>query len=94
MTLYLDLSGDSLHKRGYRSRGHAPLKENLAAAILIKSKWPSIGAKGGGFIDPMCGSATLPIEAAMIAGDIALAFSAGTSVSWAGKDTILKPGNH
>ncbi len=72
VTLYLDLSGDSLHKRGYRSRGgHAPLKENLAAAILIKSKWPSIGAKGGGFIDPMCGSATLPIEAAMIAGDIA-----------------------
>ncbi|MBN2419212.1 MAG: bifunctional 23S rRNA (guanine(2069)-N(7))-methyltransferase RlmK/23S rRNA (guanine(2445)-N(2))-methyltransferase RlmL, partial [Deltaproteobacteria bacterium] len=72
VTVSLDLSGMSLHKRGYRGdKGTAPLKENLAAAILIKSGWPEISKKGGGFIDPMCGSGTLPIEAAMIAGDMA-----------------------
>lgn len=72
VTVSLDLSGLSLHKRGYRNdRGLAPLKENLAAAILIKSGWPEIAEKGGGFTDPMCGSGTLPIEAAMIAGDMA-----------------------
>ena len=72
VTVSLDLSGLSLHKRGYRNdRGIAPLKENLAAAILIKSDWLEISKKGGGFIDPMCGSGTLPIEAAMIAGDMA-----------------------
>jgi 23S rRNA (guanine2445-N2)-methyltransferase / 23S rRNA (guanine2069-N7)-methyltransferase len=71
-TVSLDLSGSSLHKRGYRNeRGLAPLKENLAAAILIKSGWPEIAKNGGSFIDPMCGSGTLPIEAAMIAGNMA-----------------------
>jgi 23S rRNA (guanine2445-N2)-methyltransferase / 23S rRNA (guanine2069-N7)-methyltransferase len=71
-TLYLDLSGDSLHKRGYRqSGGVAPLKENLAAAILLRAEWPRIAGEGGGLIDPMCGSGTLPIEGAMIAADIA-----------------------
>jgi len=68
----LDLSGESLHRRGYRSIGVvAPLKENLAAAILLRGGWPDISQKGGGFIDPMCGSGTLVIEAAMMAGDIA-----------------------
>ncbi len=72
VTVSLDLSGLSLHKRGYRSdKGLAPLKENLAAAILIKSGWPEIAKNGGAFTDPMCGSGTLPIEAAMIAGDMA-----------------------
>ena len=72
VTVSLDLSGISLHKRGYRiDSGLAPLKENLAAAILIESGWPEISKKGGGFLDPMCGSGTLPIEAAMIAGDMA-----------------------
>ncbi|MGR9106320.1 MAG: bifunctional 23S rRNA (guanine(2069)-N(7))-methyltransferase RlmK/23S rRNA (guanine(2445)-N(2))-methyltransferase RlmL [Gammaproteobacteria bacterium] len=71
-TLYLDLSGDSLHKRAYRLRGgKAPLKENLAAAILFRAGWPEIFARGGSFLDPMCGSGTFLIEAAMIAGDIA-----------------------
>ncbi len=71
-TVSLDLSGSSLHRRGYRSdQGPAPLKENLAAAILIRSGWPVICKKGGGFTDPMCGSGTLPIEAAMIAGGMA-----------------------
>ena len=71
-TVSIDLSGSSLHRRGYRSdKGPAPLKENLAAAILIRSGWPEICKKGGAFTDPMCGSGTLPIEAAMIAGDMA-----------------------
>ncbi len=68
----IDLSGESLHRRGYRRQGMAaPLKENLAAAILVRSGWPAIAQAGGPLIDPMCGSGTLPIEAALIAGDIA-----------------------
>jgi 23S rRNA (guanine2445-N2)-methyltransferase / 23S rRNA (guanine2069-N7)-methyltransferase len=68
----LDLSGESLHKRGYRDETvEAPLKENLAAAILIRAGWPAIAAAGGPLIDPMCGSGSLAIEAALIAGDIA-----------------------
>lgn len=71
-TLYLDLSGDSLHQRGYR-RGvtTAPLKENLAAALLIRAQWPQIAAQGGALIDPMCGSGTFLTEAALIAADMA-----------------------
>ncbi|MHB8667812.1 MAG: bifunctional 23S rRNA (guanine(2069)-N(7))-methyltransferase RlmK/23S rRNA (guanine(2445)-N(2))-methyltransferase RlmL [Burkholderiales bacterium] len=70
--LSLDLSGESLHRRGYRSEAvEAPLKENLAAAILLRANWPAIAKQGGGFVDLMCGSGTLPIEAALIAGDIA-----------------------
>jgi 23S rRNA (guanine2445-N2)-methyltransferase / 23S rRNA (guanine2069-N7)-methyltransferase len=68
----IDLSGESLHKRGYRLQGgRAPLKENLAAAILLRAGWPQIAALGGHFIDPMCGSGTLPIEAALMAADFA-----------------------
>lgn len=70
--VYIDLSGDSLHQRGYRDESTiAPLKENLAAAILLRAKWPAIAADGGDFADFMCGSGTLPIEAAMMACDIA-----------------------
>lgn len=68
----LDLSGDSLHRRGYRQSGmEAPLKENLAAALLLRAHWPDIAKEGGALIDPMCGSGTLAIEAALMAGDIA-----------------------
>jgi len=69
----ISLSGESLHKRGYRLEGgRAPLKENLAAAILIRSGWMAALAKGQScLIDPMCGSGTLLIEAAMMAYDIA-----------------------
>lgn len=68
----VDLAGDSLHRRGYRARQvAAPLKENLAAAILLRSSWPDIAAAGGAFVDPMCGAGTLPIEAALIAADAA-----------------------
>ncbi|MCP4297594.1 MAG: bifunctional 23S rRNA (guanine(2069)-N(7))-methyltransferase RlmK/23S rRNA (guanine(2445)-N(2))-methyltransferase RlmL [Proteobacteria bacterium] len=71
-TMSLDLSGESLHRRGYRENsGPAPLKENLAAAILLKSGWVETARSGGGLIDPMCGSGTFIIEAAMIAGDLA-----------------------
>ena len=71
-TISLDLSGDSLHRRGYRLDGSsASLKENTAAALLYRSDWKKIAGDGGAFIDPMCGGATLPIEAALIAGDIA-----------------------
>lgn len=68
----LDLSGESLHRRGYRLKGGlAPLKENLAAAILYRCGWPEIAAQGGDLVDPMCGSGTLLIEAGLMAADIA-----------------------
>lgn len=68
----LDLSGESLHRRGYRQEGvQAPLKENLAAAVLLRAGWPAVAAEGGPLLDPMCGSGTLPIEAALMAADIA-----------------------
>lgn len=70
--IYIDLSGTSLHQRGYRlATGEAPLKENLAAAILLRAGWPDIARQGGALVDPMCGSGTLVLEAAMIAGDVA-----------------------
>ncbi|WP_043527242.1 bifunctional 23S rRNA (guanine(2069)-N(7))-methyltransferase RlmK/23S rRNA (guanine(2445)-N(2))-methyltransferase RlmL [Litchfieldella xinjiangensis] len=72
LTLGIDLSGDSLHKRGYRRElGHAPLKENLAAALLIRADWPSRAKAGEALVDPLCGSGTLVIEAALMAADIA-----------------------
>lgn len=65
----LDLTGESLHRRGYRrGSGEAPIKENLAAALLLRAGWPDLAReKGAGLIDPMCGSATLLIEGAMMA---------------------------
>ncbi len=67
-SLSLDLSGESLHRRGYRNDGaHAPLKENLAAGMLLRCGWPQICAAGGGLVDPLCGSGTLPLEAALMA---------------------------
>lgn len=68
----IDLSGESLHKRGYRvSQTSAPLKEHLAAAILLSAEWPKLAREGWALLDPMCGSGTFLIEAAMIAADIA-----------------------
>lgn len=68
----IDLSGSSLHRRGYRTQqGVAPMKENLAAALLLRAGWPEVAASGGALLDPMCGSGTLLIEAAMMAADIA-----------------------
>jgi len=68
----VDLSGAPLHQRGYRAgTGLAPLKENLAVAMLLRAGWPAIYASGGGLVDPLCGSGTLVIEAAMMAADVA-----------------------
>ncbi len=67
-TVYLDASGDSLHLRGYRTRaGEAPLNEVLAAGILRLAEWD----RQSPLVDPMCGSGTLCIEAAMLARNIA-----------------------
>lgn len=68
VTVCLDSSGESLHKRGYRLKmGKAPIKETLAAALILLSKW----REDEPFVDPMCGAGTFPIEAAMIAANIA-----------------------
>ena len=92
LSVMLDLSGKSLHRRGYRKvQVNAPLKENLAAAILIRADWPNIAASGGGMIDPMCGSGTLLIEAAMIAADIApgLMRQRFAFASWSSHDSVI-----
>ncbi|MDO7640819.1 MAG: bifunctional 23S rRNA (guanine(2069)-N(7))-methyltransferase RlmK/23S rRNA (guanine(2445)-N(2))-methyltransferase RlmL [Reinekea forsetii] len=72
MFLGIELTGDSLHRRGYRqSTGPAPIKENLAAALLCAADWPAMAREKQSFLDLMCGSGTLVIEAAMIAADYA-----------------------
>ncbi|MFP4364101.1 MAG: bifunctional 23S rRNA (guanine(2069)-N(7))-methyltransferase RlmK/23S rRNA (guanine(2445)-N(2))-methyltransferase RlmL [Spirochaetia bacterium] len=69
---YLDLSGESLFKRGYRKElTEAPLKETTAAAILIRAGWKEIAENGGSLLDPMCGSGTFSIEAALMGLNIA-----------------------
>lgn len=69
-TMSIDLSGSSLHRRGYRQdTGAAPLKENVAAAVLLRARWPELAAEGRPLFDPMCGSGTLLIEGAMMAAD-------------------------
>ncbi|MBW2732021.1 MAG: bifunctional 23S rRNA (guanine(2069)-N(7))-methyltransferase RlmK/23S rRNA (guanine(2445)-N(2))-methyltransferase RlmL [Deltaproteobacteria bacterium] len=67
----IDLGGGSLHRRGYRGKGRAPLKENLAAALLAMAHWRAPLEPGQAFCDPMCGTGTLAIEAALVAADVA-----------------------
>jgi putative N6-adenine-specific DNA methylase len=68
VTLTVDTTGPGLHKRGYREEaGEAPLKETLAAALVLLTKWDTSKI----LADPFCGSGTIPIEAAMIAKNIA-----------------------
>lgn len=68
LVISLDLSGEALHLRGYREdAGQAPLRETLAAAIVMRSGWQA----GSPLVDPMCGSGTLLIEAAQIEAKIA-----------------------
>lgn len=68
VTVALDTSGDSLHKRGYRTMtSKAPLTETLAAALILLTPWRANRI----LVDPFCGSGTFPIEAAMIAANIA-----------------------
>ena len=70
--LSIDLGGGPLHRRGWRQhQGEAPLKENLAAAVLLRGQWPKVYAQGGALFDPMCGSGTLLIEGALMAADVA-----------------------
>ncbi len=74
VAISIDLSGQSLHRRGYRAdkvQVEAPLKENLAAGLLLYAAWPSEAAAGASLLDPLCGSGTLPIEAALMAADVA-----------------------
>ncbi|MER2170379.1 MAG: class I SAM-dependent RNA methyltransferase [Psychrobacillus psychrodurans] len=80
-TITIDTSGAGLHKRGYRhGQGEAPLKETLAAALVKISKW----SPNRPFVDPFCGSGTIPIEAAMIGQNIAPGFNRDfNSEAWA-----------
>ena len=71
-TVYVDSSGESLFKRGWREdKGDAPLKETLAAAMLAAAGWKGTREAGGALSDPCCGSGTIPVEAATIACSIA-----------------------
>jgi len=100
-TVSLDLSGESLHRRGYRSEATAaPMKENLAAAVLLRAGWPEIanaqsptgGIKAGGpLLDPLCGSGTLLIEGALMAADIAPGMNREYFgfLGWRGHDAAL-----
>ncbi|HDZ47170.1 hypothetical protein LCGC14_0028390 [marine sediment metagenome] len=92
LTIGVDLSGESLHRRGYRRDvGHAPLKENLAAALLVRAGWPERLKAGEPLIDPLCGAGTLLIEAAMMAADQApnLNRERFGFHGWAGHDDIV-----
>jgi 23S rRNA (guanine2445-N2)-methyltransferase / 23S rRNA (guanine2069-N7)-methyltransferase len=88
----LDFSGESLHRRGYRSEGgRAPLKENVAAAVLLRAGWPQISEAGGILLDPMCGSGTFLTEGALIAADAAPAIDRDYFgfLKWHGHDASL-----
>jgi 23S rRNA (guanine2445-N2)-methyltransferase / 23S rRNA (guanine2069-N7)-methyltransferase len=91
-TLSLDLSGEPLHRRGWRrDQGEAPLKENLAAAMLLRARWPELYAQGGALLDPMCGSGTLLIEGALMAADVAAGLQREHFgfLAWRGHDAAL-----
>lgn len=85
VTIGLDTTGESLHKRGYRKYvanapiAKAPIAENLAAAMIMLTPWK----KDRILVDPMCGSGTIPIEAALIAANIAPGMKRGfTALKW------------
>ena len=68
VTVSVDLAGEGLHRRGWRGEtGEAPLRENIAAGIVLRAGWPALAVEGAAFLDPMCGSGTLVIEAARMA---------------------------
>ncbi|MCC7461896.1 MAG: bifunctional 23S rRNA (guanine(2069)-N(7))-methyltransferase RlmK/23S rRNA (guanine(2445)-N(2))-methyltransferase RlmL [Gammaproteobacteria bacterium] len=92
VTLYVDLAGEGLHRRGYRTEaGEAPLRENLAAGMLLRAGWPRLCAAGAPFLDPLCGSGTLVIEAALIAAGMApgLGREYFGFLGWRGHDAAL-----
>ena len=80
VTVALDTTGDSLHKRGYRKlESKAPIAENLAAALIMLTPWNGSRI----LVDPFCGSGTIPIEAAMMAANIAPGMNRNfTAESW------------
>lgn len=88
--LSVDLGGGPLHRRGWRrAQGEAPLKETLAAAVLLRGQWPAMYRDGGALLDPMCGSGTLLIEGALMAADVApglLRLGDGLPTRWRGFD--------
>jgi 23S rRNA (guanine2445-N2)-methyltransferase / 23S rRNA (guanine2069-N7)-methyltransferase len=91
-TLSLDLSGEPLHRRGWRrEQGEAPLKENLACAMLLRGGWPELYERGGALVDPMCGSGTLLIEAAWMVAGVAPALQRDHFgfLGWRGHDEAL-----
>ncbi|HJP98064.1 MAG TPA: bifunctional 23S rRNA (guanine(2069)-N(7))-methyltransferase RlmK/23S rRNA (guanine(2445)-N(2))-methyltransferase RlmL [Rhodanobacteraceae bacterium] len=91
-TLSLDLSGEPLHRRGWRrGQGEAPLKENLACAMLLRARWPETYAADGALVDPMCGSGTLLIEAAWMAAGVAPALQRDYFgfIGWRGHEPAL-----
>lgn len=91
-TVGLDLSGTSLHRRtGQRVSGAAPMKENLAAGLLLMSGWPDRAREGAPFVDFMCGAGTLPVEAALMACDTAPGLLRNTFgfEHWKGHDRTL-----
>ena len=95
VSLSIDLAGDALSRRGYRlAGGEAPLRENIAAGILMRAGWPAIVAAGGEFLDPMCGSGTFVIEAAWMATDTApgLLRDFWGFMGWRGHDPALWEG--
>jgi 23S rRNA (guanine2445-N2)-methyltransferase / 23S rRNA (guanine2069-N7)-methyltransferase len=99
ITLSIDLSGESLHRRGYRTAaGEAPLKENVAAGVLLRAGWQELAAPSAParelpapLLDPLCGSGTLCIEAALIAADRAPGLTRGYFgfLNWRGHDAAL-----
>ena len=80
VTVGLDTTGESLHKRGYRKlTAKAPIAENLAAALIMLTPWKSDRI----LVDPFCGSGTIPIEAALMAANIAPGMKRGfTALKW------------
>ncbi|HSY04704.1 MAG TPA: bifunctional 23S rRNA (guanine(2069)-N(7))-methyltransferase RlmK/23S rRNA (guanine(2445)-N(2))-methyltransferase RlmL [Steroidobacteraceae bacterium] len=105
ITLSIDLAGESLGRRGYRhGAGEAPLKENVAAGVLLRAGWDTLAQRAAGapqrgaaaaaaaaFLDPLCGSGTLCIEAALIAADRAPGLTRDYFgfLGWRGHDAAL-----
>lgn len=91
-TLSIDLSGETLHRRGYRPSersGGPSLREDLAAGLLLVAGWPEKARMGGALVNPFCGSGTVLVEGAWIAGDVAPGILRSTwgFENWLGHET-------
>src|SRR5690606_32851153 len=89
LSLGIDLAGESLHRRHYRiEQGEAPMKETLAAALLMRAGWPRQDEDRHLLYDPMCGAGTLLIEGILMALDIAPGLVRGSTLTpWPHHDT-------